>query len=231
MITITNFKRVSTRALPYLVILFIITFILGLYSALIASPSDYQQKEYVRIMYVHVPAAWLSLGIYSLMAICSFSSIVWKTKISYLISVSAAPIGLCFTGITLVTGSLWGYPIWGTYWQWEPRLTSTLILFLFYLCYIIIINADSNILRAEKPAAVIALIGFINVPIVKFSVRMWNSLHQPDSILTSSGPQIDKSMLLPLLLMFISYALYFIINMIIRFNTILIKIKYDTRSY
>ena len=231
MITITNFKRVSTRALPYLVILFIITFILGLYSALIASPSDYQQKEYVRIMYVHVPAAWLSLGIYSLMAICSFSSIVWKTKISYLISVSAAPIGLCFTGITLVTGSLWGYPIWGTYWQWEPRLTSTLILFLFYLCYIVIVNADSNILRAEKPAAVIALIGFINVPIVKFSVRMWNSLHQPDSILTSSGPQIDKSMLLPLLLMFISYALYFIINMIIRFNTILIKIKYDTRSY
>ena len=231
MITITNFKRVSTKALPYLVILFIITFIVGLYSALIASPSDYQQKEYVRIMYVHVPAAWLSLGIYSLIAICSFSSIVWKTKISYLISISAAPIGLCFTGITLVTGSLWGYPIWGTYWQWEPRLTSTLILFLFYLCYIIIVNADSNILRAEKPAAVIALIGFINVPIVKFSVRIWNSLHQPDSILTSSGPQIDKSMLLPLFLMFISYALYFIINMIIRFNTILIKIKYDIRSY
>jgi len=231
MITITNFKRVSTKALPYLVILFIITFIVGLYSALIASPSDYQQKEYVRIMYVHVPAAWLSLGIYSLIAICSFSSIVWKTKISYLISISAAPIGLCFTGITLITGSLWGYPIWGTYWQWEPRLTSTLILFLFYLCYIIIVNADSNILRAEKPAAVIALIGFINVPIVKFSVRIWNSLHQPDSILTSSGPQIDKSMLLPLLLMFISYALYFIINMIIRFNTILIKIKYDIRSY
>jgi heme exporter protein C len=144
---------------------------------------------------------------------------------------AAAPIGLCFAGITLLTGSLWGYPVWGTYWVWDARLTSMLILFLFYMCYVVIINTGSNVLRAEKPAAVIALIGFINVPIVKFSVRLWNTLHQPDSILNSNGPQIDSSMLLPLMLMFISYTLYFIINMIIRFNTIIMALKYDPRSY
>ena len=164
------------------------------------------------------------------MACCSFSTIIWSTKLSYLTAVSIAPIGCAFSLITLITGSLWGYPVWGTYWVWDARLTSMLVLFFFYLAYIAIINAESNILRAEKPSSVIALLGLINIPIVKFSVKFWHSLHQPDSIITSNGPQIDPSMLLPLILMFISYLLYVIINVILRYNNIISNLQNDSRS-
>lgn len=199
-----------------LFIAMLITLALGLHEALIMSPPDYQQGETVRIMYVHVPAAWMSLGIYTFIAACSFSSLVWKTRLSYLLAISAAPIGASFALITLVSGSLWGKPIWGTWWVWDARLTSMLILFLLYLSYIAVVNSGDNINRAEKPASVIALIGFINVPLVKFSVDLWYSLHQPASVLRFGAPTIHDSMLKPLLLMFTAFVLYFLLVLILR---------------
>jgi heme exporter protein C len=211
----------SAKFLGSLSFIALCTTILGLYQALILSPIDYQQGNMVRIMYVHVPAAWMSLGIYSFMAICSLANLIWQTKMSFLIAASSAHLGTSFALITLVTGCLWGKPIWGTWWVWDARLTSMLILFLLYVSYITVLNSSDNIMRAEKPASVICLVGFINIPIVKFSVNIWHNLHQPASVLTLNGPTIHTSMLMPLFLMFISFIMYFLINLIL-------KIKYVT---
>jgi heme exporter protein C len=221
------FAKVEKTLIPLLAILFPFVLSIGLYFALFSSPADYQQGEMVRIMYVHVPSAWMSLGIYSFMAVCSFSSLVWKTRISYLMSVASAPIGAAFALITLVTGSLWGKPIWGTWWVWDARLTSMLILFLLYLSYISVTSSGTNILRAEKPASVIAIIGFINIPIVKFSVDIWYSLHQPASVFKMSGPSIHSSMLLPLMIMFASFICFFLLSLLMRTRILLNNIKYN----
>ncbi len=199
--------------------------IIGLYLALIVSPVDYQQGEFVRIMYVHVPASWMALGIYIFMAACSFSYLVWKTTISYLLAVASSYVGATFTLISLVTGSLWGKPIWGTWWVWDARLTSMLILFLLYLSYIIIVNSADNIRKAQNPASIIALIGLINIPIVKFSVNIWYSLHQPASVLRLGSPTIHSSMLKPLIIMFISFILYFLLVLFLRTSILIDKIK------
>lgn len=221
------FSKLEKILIPVLSIIFPITLITGLYYALISSPPDYQQGEMVRVMYVHVPAAWMSLAVYSFIALCSFSSLVWKTRMSYILAVAAAPIGAMFALITLVTGSIWGKPIWGTWWVWDARLTSMLVLFLLYVSYIAVVNSGTNILRAEKPASVIALIGFINIPIVKFSVDIWYSLHQPASVFKVGGPSIHGSMLLPLMIMFASFVIYFMLALIMRTRTILNKLKKD----
>ncbi|MDF2965944.1 MAG: Heme exporter protein [Rickettsiaceae bacterium] len=213
------------KLMPFLVSIFIILIPLALWQSLYASPEDYQQGDLVRIMYVHVPSAWMSLFIYSFIAICSLSNIIWRTPFSYVLAIAAAPLGAGFTLTTLVTGSIWGEQTWGTWWVWDARLTSMLILFLFYVSYIAIINAGDNLSRSEKPAAIIALIGFINVPIVKFSVNIWNSLHQPASVFRVDGPSIHSSMLIPLMLMFTVFALYFIIFLCIRATTILDSIR------
>jgi len=219
------FHKFSKIAIPILLFAFPVTLLVGLYYALIVSPPDYQQGEMVRVMYVHVPSAWMSLGIYSFMAACSLSCLVWKTRLSYILAVSAAPIGATFALITLVTGSIWGKPIWGAWWVFDARLTSMLVLFLLYVSYIAIVSSGNNFLRAEKPASVMALIGFINVPIVKFSVDIWYSLHQPASVLKMSGPSIHSSMLKPLMIMFLSFILYFVLLLIIRTNSLMLKIK------
>jgi len=203
----------------------LLLFGIGLYYGLILSPEDYQQGKMVRVMYIHVPAAWMALGIYIFIGACSLLSIVWKIRIAYIMSVSAAPIGATFAAITLITGSLWGKPIWGTWWVWDARLTSMLILFLLYLAYIAVTRAGDDLYRAEKPAGIVALIGVINVPIVKFSVDLWNSLHQPASVIKSGGVSIDISMLTPLLIMFAAYILYFIALVIIRAKTIMLRLK------
>jgi len=221
------FIKVEKVLLPILLVCLPITLSIGLYYALFSSPPDYQQGEMVRVMYVHVPAAWMSLAIYSFMAICSFSALVWKTRMSYILAVSAAPIGAIFALITLVTGSIWGKPIWGTWWVWDARLTSMLILFLLYISYIAIINSGSNLLRAEKPASVMALIGFINIPIVKFSVDIWYSLHQPASVLKMGGPSIHSSMLLPLMIMFASFVIFFAITLLMRTKTLINTLKHN----
>ena len=225
LLTPNLFLKVEAMFIPILAVLLPITLGLGLYLALYSSPPDYQQGEMVRVMYVHVPSAWMSLGIYSFIAVCSFSALVWKTRLSYFLAVAAAPIGASFALITLVTGSLWGKPIWGTWWVWDARLTSMLVLFLLYISYITIVNSGSNILRAEKPASVMALIGFINIPIVKFSVDIWYSLHQPASILRIGGPSIHSSMLLPLMIMFTSFILYFILVLLVRTKILLNRQK------
>ena len=219
------FLKISKFLIPLSGSLFLILTPVGLYFALYNSPADYQQGEMVRIMYIHVPSAWMSLGIYSFIAICSFSCLVWKTRMSYILAVSAAPMGAGFTLITLVTGSIWGKPIWGTWWVWDARLTSMLVLFFIYISYIAIINSGNNLLRAEKPASVMAIIGFINIPIVKFSVDIWYSLHQPASVLKLGGPSIHPSMLLPLFIMFSSFIMYFIFVLLIRVKIVMYKIK------
>jgi len=167
----------------------------------------------------------MSLRIYTFIAICSFSCLVWRTRISYVLAVAAAPIGAGFALITLVTGSIWGKPIWGTWWVWDARLTSMLVLFFIYISYIAIINSGNSLLRAEKPASVMAIIGLINIPIVKFSVDIWYSLHQPASILKIGGPSIHPSMLLPLFIMFGSFIMYFVFVLLIRARIVMYKIK------
>jgi heme exporter protein C len=219
------FSKLVRFLIPILLVLMLITAGIGLYQALIVSPADYQQGEIVRIMYIHVPASWMALAIYSFMAICSFSNIVWKTRISFLMAVSSAPIGAVFCMISMVTGALWGKPIWGAWWVWDARLTSMLVLFLLYLSYIIVVNSGDNIWRAEKPASAIAIIGFINIPIVKFSVNIWYSLHQPASVLRLGSPTIHKSMLLPLMLMFSSVILYFLLVLAFRSSALIAGLK------
>jgi len=221
------FIKAEKVLFPMLLIALPVTLSIGLYYSLFSSPPDYQQGEMVRVMYVHVPSAWMSLAIYSFMAICSFSALVWKTRMSYILAVAAAPIGAMFALITLVTGSIWGKPIWGTWWVWDARLTSMLVLFLLYISYIAIINSGSNLLRAEKPASVMALIGFINIPIVKFSVDIWYSLHQPSSVLKIGGPSIHSSMLLPLMIMFTSFVIFFALTLIMRTKTLINTIKHN----
>ncbi|WPY00930.1 Putative heme ABC transporter permease [Candidatus Trichorickettsia mobilis] len=219
------FSRFTARLVPILLCMLILSLTFGLYQALIVSPADYQQGEMVKMMYIHVPAAWMSLTIYSFIAVCSLINLVWNTKLSYLLAIAAAVPGAAFALITLVTGSLWGKPIWGAWWVWDARLTSMLILLILYLSYLAVVNSGDNISRAEKPAAVIALIGFINVPIVKFSVDIWYSLHQPASVLRLGSPTIHSSMLLPLMLMFISFICYFLLILFIRTQILLNQLK------
>ncbi|KJV57081.1 heme exporter CcmC family protein [Orientia chuto str. Dubai] len=219
------FLQLSRQILPYLIIIFIVIFSYGIYLSLFNSPIDYQQGELVRIMYIHVPSAWLAVIIYTLIALCSFGSIVWKIRMLYIIAISAAPVGCCFTAITLITGSIWGQMTWGTLWVWDARLTSTLILLLLYLSYIIVVNAGDNILRCEKPAAVTSLIGIINIPIIKFSVNIWSTLHQQSSVFKIGGPTIHVLMLKPLIIMFIAFVIYFIIVIICRVNILFTKLK------
>jgi len=216
LITLNNFKSIYRPLLPIFGIATIIFFALGLKSSLINSPVDYQQFDAVRIMYIHVPSAWLGLIIYSIMAISNLSGFIWKNPFFYLVAKAIAPIGAMFTAITLITGSVWGKPIWGTWWVWDARLTSVLILFFLYLGYIILVNAFDDINKGEKIAAIISIVGFINIPIIKFSVEFWNSLHQPASILRSKGVSIAPEMLKPLLLMFAAFMCYFIFFTLIR---------------
>ncbi|MFT5703432.1 MAG: heme exporter protein C [Rickettsiales bacterium] len=215
-IKLNNFKAIYSLFLPISMILAIVFAILGLKSALITSPIDYQQFDAVRIMYIHVPSAWLALMIYSIMALSNLSGFIWKNPFSYLISRSIAPIGAIFTAITLITGSIWGKPIWGTWWVWDARLTSVLILFFLYLGYIILLDAFDDKNKGEKVAAIISVVGFINIPVIKFSVEFWNSLHQPASILRKGGISIAPEMLKPLLLMFAAFSCYFIFLALIR---------------
>ncbi|MBP7189819.1 MAG: heme ABC transporter permease [Rickettsiaceae bacterium] len=211
-----NFHKISAPVALISGVLSLSLFAIGIYLAFFASPPDYQQGEFVRIMYIHVPSAWLSLGIYLFITLCSISTIVWNAEMSYIFAVAAAPIGACFSLITLVTGSIWGKPIWGTWWVWDARLTSMLILFLLYISYMIIVNSADSWKRAQRPASVIAIIGAINIPIVKFSVDIWNSLHQSATIFKAGGPSIDASMIKPLIVMFLACGFYFVAILMIR---------------
>ena len=214
----------TSKAPKYIFAIFIVIISIGLIEALFLSPEDYLQSDSVRIMYVHVPAAWISLGIFSLIALLSFSILIFKNKFFPLVAKSLAPSGFVFNIIALVTGSIWGKPTWGTWWVWDARITSMLILGLFYLLYIIAWRiVETN--NVNKITSIIAIIGVVNVPIIKFSVDWWSTLHQPSSINILSKSTIHESMLLPLIIMTASFALFSLLIFLMKYNTELIKIK------
>jgi heme exporter protein C len=205
--------------------LFLIILTLGLFEALILSPQDYLQGDSVRIMYVHVPSAWISLGIFSLMASLSVMVIIFKNKVFFLVAKSLAPSGFIFSLVALVTGSIWGKPTWGTWWAWDARITSMLILCIFYLMYLIAWRIFENKDYVTKITSFIAILGFINIPIIKFSVDWWSTLHQPSSVNIFSETTIHSSMLIPLGIMTAAFALFSLLIFLMKYNTELIKIK------
>jgi heme exporter protein C len=204
-----RFDRLARVATPALAGAALLAGAAGLYFGLFNSPADYQQGDSVRIMYVHVPAAWMALFVYTLLAVSAFVGFVFRHPLADVAAKSAAPIGAVFTALALVTGSLWGATTWGTWWAWDARLTSVLVLFFLYLGYIAVWEAIEDRIRAGRIAAIVAMVGLVNVPIIKFSVDWWNSLHQPASILRAQGPSIHESMLWPLFIMAAAYGLAF----------------------
>ncbi|MFQ5971002.1 MAG: heme ABC transporter permease [Alphaproteobacteria bacterium] len=211
-----RFLRLSRAILPWSATLTAILFVFGLYFALFASPADFQQGDTVRIMYVHVPAAWMALFCYTVIAAASAVALIWKHPLADLVAKAAAPVGAGFTLIVLATGSLWGKPMWGTWWVWDARLTSVLVLFFLYLGHIALSRAFDDPVRGARAAAILALVGFVNVPIIKFSVDWWNTLHQPASVSRLGAPSIDPAMLLPLLLMAFAFLAYFVTVLLLR---------------
>ena len=204
---------------------FVSLLILGLWEGLIVSPQDYVQGNSVRIMYVHVPSAWISLGIFSVIGILSIFSFIYKIKNFLIICKSLAPSGLVFNLIALVTGSIWGKPTWGTWWAWDARITSMLILFLFYFIYLVSFSLFKKNKNLNKISSIIAILGLINIPIIKFSVDWWSTLHQPSSVKILSETSIHNSMLLPLLIMTASFALFSLLIFLMKYNTELIKLR------
>ncbi|WP_429814696.1 heme ABC transporter permease [Ensifer sp. B1-9] len=204
----TRFLALADRLLPWLAGLTALFFVAGLWLSF-STEGDYQQGETVRIMYVHVPAAWLSMMCYSVMALAALGTLVWRHPLADVSSRAAAPIGACFTFLALVTGSLWGKPMWGTWWVWDARLTSVFVLFLMYLGLMALNRAIDDPARSSKVSAVLVLVGFVNIPIIKFSVEWWNTLHQPASVMRLDGPTIDPEFLWPLIVMAIAFTLLF----------------------
>ena len=217
--------KITSKAPKYVLFLFIIVLSVGLVEALIISPGDYKQSDAVRIMYVHVPAAWISLGIFSSITLLSICGFVFRNKNFFLISKSLAPSGFVFNIIALVTGSIWGKPTWGTWWAWDARITSMLILALFYAMYLIVWRIYDKEEKVYKISTFITILGIINVPIIKYSVDWWNTLHQPASINILSKSSIHSSMLYPLLIMTAAFALFSLLIFLMKYNTELIKIK------
>ena len=217
--------KITSRLPKYILFLFILVTTLGLTEALILSPEDYKQGHSVRIMYVHVPAAWISLGIFSAVTLISIVGYIFKNRNFFLIAKSLAPSGLVFNIIALVTGSIWGKPTWGTWWAWDARITSMLILALFYVIYLVAWRIYNNSEKVFKVTSVITLLGIINVPIIKYSVEWWNTLHQPASINILSKSSIHISMLFPLSLMTAAFTLFSLLIFLMKYNTELIKIK------
>lgn len=206
-----QFNRLADAILPWAIGAMLLLFAAGLYTAFFASPPDYQQGESVRVMYIHAPAAWMAMFIYMVMAVASFTALVWRHPLALLAGRATAPLGAMFTALALLTGMLWGKPMWGTYWVWDGRLTSVLILFFLYLGYMALWQSVEDEEKAGRAASILALVGVVNIPIIKFSVDWWSTLHQPASVIRLDGPTIDGSMLLPLLLMAAAYQAYFIV--------------------
>ena len=205
--------------------IFFILLLVALSFALILSPPDYLQGDSVRIMYVHVPAAWIGLASFSTIALLSVVNFIFKIKNSRLISKSIAPIGLMFTCLAIVTGAIWGQPTWGTWWAWDARITSMLLLSIFYLLFITSWKITTDTSKAEKISSIIAIIGLINIPVIKFSVEWWNTLHQPASVKILEETTIHSSMLTPLAIMTAAFALFSLLIFLMKYNTELLKIK------
>lgn len=212
----TRFQKLSKAIEPWALVIMILFLGAGLYYALFSSPVDYQQGHTVRIMYIHVPSAWMAMFCYVAMALASAVALIWKHQLADIAAKATAPIGAGFTLLALVTGALWGKPMWGTWWVWDARLTSVLVLFFLYLGYMALRDAFDDPSRGAKSAAILSLVGVVNVPIIKFSVDWWNTLHQPASVVRMDGPTIHPEMLLPLILMAVAFKFYYVWLVLIR---------------
>ena len=219
----TRFRKITSAIFPVAVLVSAVALTLGLYLAFFASPADYQQGDTVRIMYIHVPAAWMAMMCYLLMALSAVFYLVWRHPLADIGARAMALPGAGFALITLLTGSFWGRPMWGTWWVWDARLTSMLILFFLYLGYMALADGFERAERGSKPASLLLLVGVINLPIIKFSVDWWNTLHQGSSVLRLDGPSIDPTMLKPLLIMALAMLGWFIAITILRMNTLIIR--------
>jgi heme exporter protein C len=225
-----RFQRFSTRVLPWLGALTALLWIVGLYMALIAAPPDYQQGETVRIMFVHVPAAWWSMAGYALLAALGAALLVWRHPLAALMARAVAPVGAALALICLVSGSFWGRPMWGTWWVWDARLTSMLLLFFLYLGHIALSRAFDDPERGDRAAAVLALVGVVNLPVIKFSVDWWNTLHQPASVMKLGGPAIHPTILAPLLVMAAAYLALFVVLVLLRTETEIGRRRLETAA-
>lgn len=206
-----RFQRIADRILPFAAGAAIVLFALGLWLVFFQAPPDYQQGLSVRIMYVHVPAAWMALFVYGLIGAASATALIWRHPLADMAALAASPIGAAFTALALATGSLWGKPMWGTWWVWDARLTSVLVLLFLYLGHMALAEAFEDRQRGRRAAAILALVGLVNLPIIKFSVEWWNTLHQPASVMRLDGPTIHPDMLWPLAVMGLAYLAYFLV--------------------
>lgn len=222
-----KFLKISEFLFPYFNFFFLISFIYGLYLSFFNSPPDYLQGETVRIMYIHVPCAWFSLMLYSSIAICGFFSLIFRHTLADIAIRAIAPLGASFTIATLITGSIWGKPTWGTWWVWDARLTSELVLLFLYVGIISLSNAFDNKSKGDNYAAILSLVGIINLPVIKWSVDWWNTLHQPASISKFSSPSIDTDMLSPLFVMTLSFLFLSLNIIIIRIKSEILQRKID----
>jgi len=223
-------SEISKRFSIFFIFVSLTFLIIGLYVGIFISPPDYQQGDSVRIMYVHVPAATMASMVYALIALSSAVALIWKHSLAHITAKAAAPIGAVFTFIALATGALWGQPTWGTFWAWDARLTSMLVLFLFYVAYILTWKIIKVYEKANKVSSIIGIIGTFNLPIIRYSVDWWNTLHQPSSITLTSAPTIHYSMLLPLIIMFIAMLIYSFIIFLMKYKTELMKVKLDKKK-
>ena len=224
-----TFFNLASTSVFWLKIVLAFALITGLSLALVFSPIDYLQKDTVRIMYVHVPSSWISLFIFLIIGTSSFISLIFKLRVFSVYAKSLAPIGLVFSLISVVTGSLWGYPTWGTFWSWDGRLTSMFVLVLTYILYVSLWSFIKNYNSAEKITNIVGIVGLINIPIIKFSVAWWNTLHQPASITLTAAPTIHSSMLAPLLIMFFSFCILSLIIFLIRYKYEIINFKVNKK--
>ncbi len=211
-----TFYRLSRALAPWLGWISALLFLAGLYGGLVLAPSDYQQGESYRIIYIHVPAAWMSMFCYVVLAFCGAVTLIWRMKLADVVARATAPLGASFTLIALFTGSIWGKPMWGTWWVWDARLTSELILLFLYLGFMALQAAIEDRRNAARAGAVLALVGVVNLPIIHYSVEWWNTLHQGATITKFDKPSIAMSMLIPLLIMFAAFKTYFFSVMLIR---------------
>ncbi len=224
------FLSMSGAVLPWLKPATLIAFLAGLYLSLVVAPADYQQGDTVRIMFFHVPVASLSMAIYASMAGASLVAWIWGHRVADLFAKAAAPIGLLYTGLALFSGAFWGKPMWGTWWVWDARITSETVLFFLYLGYIAVWDMMDDPARAAKAARIVALVGAVNLPIIKFSVDWWTTLHQPASLMKLDGPSIHASMLWPLGVMWLAFGLFFITVALIRTRTEIFRLKAHMRA-
>lgn len=214
-----RFLRLADAVAPWTGWLAAVFLAAGLFSALFLTPADYQQGQTIKIMYVHVPSAWMAMFVYTCVAMASAMALIWRHPVADLAAHAASPVGAAFTFLALVTGALWGQPMWGTWWVWDARLTSVLVLFFLYLGHMAIANAFEDPARGRRAAAILALVGFVNVPVIKFSVDWWNTLHQPASVTRLDTPAIHWSMLWPLLVMATGFLLFFITVLLLRMKS------------